>query len=87
MILVTLMMDAMLYFETSVLTRATRPNIPEDGVVHSHRRENLKSYKVSSNQLLAIETSFLTRGKGRHFPEDLIVHSHRREDLEVNRNT
>jgi hypothetical protein len=31
--------------ETSVLTRATRRNIPEDTIFHSHRRENLKSYK------------------------------------------
>jgi hypothetical protein len=29
---------------TSVLTRATRRNIPEDANLHSHRRENLKSY-------------------------------------------
>jgi hypothetical protein len=29
---------------TSVLTRATRRNIPEDTFLHSHRRENLKSY-------------------------------------------
>jgi hypothetical protein len=28
----------------SVLTRATRRNIPEDRILHSHRRENLKSY-------------------------------------------
>jgi hypothetical protein len=32
--------------ETSVLTRATRRNNPEDTILHSHRRENLKSYKV-----------------------------------------
>jgi hypothetical protein len=25
-------------------TRATLPNIPEDGILHSHRRDNLKSY-------------------------------------------
>jgi hypothetical protein len=24
--------------------RSTRPRIPEDGILHSHRRENLKSY-------------------------------------------
>jgi hypothetical protein len=30
--------------ETSVLTRATRRNNPEDTILHSHCRENLKSY-------------------------------------------
>jgi hypothetical protein len=30
--------------KTSVLTRATQRNIQEDTVLHSHRRENLKSY-------------------------------------------
>jgi hypothetical protein len=32
--------------ETSVLIRATRRNIPEDDTIHSHRRENFKSYTV-----------------------------------------
>jgi hypothetical protein len=32
-------------FETSVLTTATRRNIPEDNILHSRRRENFKSYK------------------------------------------
>jgi hypothetical protein len=32
--------------ETSVLTRAIRRNIPEDAILHSDRRENLKSYIV-----------------------------------------
>jgi hypothetical protein len=36
------MMEALLYSETSVLARATRRNIPEDGSLHSHRRENPK---------------------------------------------
>jgi hypothetical protein len=26
--------------------RSTRRHIPEDGILHSHRRENLKSYKA-----------------------------------------
>jgi hypothetical protein len=32
--------------ETSVLTRAIRRTIPEDGILHSHRLENLKYYKI-----------------------------------------
>jgi hypothetical protein len=67
-ILVTRMMEALSSFETSVLTRATRRKIPEDNVshlrselssyipedaiLHSHRRENLKSHIALSGWAL-----------------------------------
>jgi hypothetical protein len=44
LILFTVMMEAIYSFESSILTRSTRLHIPEDGILHSHRCENLKSY-------------------------------------------
>jgi hypothetical protein len=42
--ILTLMMETIRSSKTSVLTRVTRRHIPEDDFLHSHRRENLKSY-------------------------------------------
>jgi hypothetical protein len=42
----TLKMEAIRFSETSVHTRSTGCRIPEDGILYSHRRENLKSYII-----------------------------------------
>jgi hypothetical protein len=44
LIIFTLMMEAIRSSELSVFTRSTKRDIPEEGIIHSHRREKLKSY-------------------------------------------
>jgi hypothetical protein len=66
-ILVTLMQVALSSSKTSVLTRATRRNIPEYTILHTHRRENLKSYKTLAycHQESVVSTHTLLH-KSRH---------------------
>jgi hypothetical protein len=69
--------------ETLVLTAATQRNIPEDSILHSHRRENLNSY-------IALTGWALSRRRNAspvryeicfYIPEDAILLSHSRENL------
>jgi hypothetical protein len=46
------MMEALSSSETSVLTRATRRNIPEDDILHSPRWENFISYTALTDWTL-----------------------------------
>jgi hypothetical protein len=49
LIFVTLMMKALHSSETSILTRGTWCSIQEDAILHSHRREYLKSHKATED--------------------------------------
>jgi hypothetical protein len=69
--------------EMSVLTRATWRNIPEDTILHCHRRESRKSYialigwsvyRGSNASPVRYELDFCN-------PEDGLLHSHRRDNL------
>jgi hypothetical protein len=51
-ILFTLMKETPGYSETSVLIRVIQRNIPEDTILHSHRRENLKYYIFKDSSYL-----------------------------------
>jgi hypothetical protein len=57
--------------------------IPEDDILHSHRRENLKSYIALTGWTLQrrCNVSPVKYELGFYIPEDDILHSDRRENL------
>jgi hypothetical protein len=69
--------------ETSDLSRATRFRIPEDDILHSHRRENLKSYIPLTGWALQRRRNLspVRYELDIYIPEDGILHSHRLENL------
>jgi hypothetical protein len=67
-ILVTMMMEALCSLEKSFLTRTTRRNIPDDGILHSLRRENLKSYMDFISQETAFFSYISSLQYGRLYP-------------------
>jgi hypothetical protein len=77
------MMEAISSSETSELTRATRRNIAEDGILYTYRRENFKSYTALTAWTLyrRRNVSSVKYELGFYIPEDGILHSHHRENL------
>jgi hypothetical protein len=58
--------------------------IPEDGILHSHRRENLKSYVTLTGWALQRRNNVSCELRtGFYIPEDDILHSHRHENIKA----
>jgi hypothetical protein len=77
------MIEALRSSETSVLTRATRCNILEDGILHVHRRKNLKSYIELTGWALCKTCNIppVRQELYSYIPEDGILHNQCRKNL------
>jgi hypothetical protein len=83
--LVTLIMWAISSSQTSVLTTATWRDITEEGILHSHRLENLKFYIALTGWALWQRSDVLPvkYELGFYIPDDVIPHYHRPENLKA----
>jgi hypothetical protein len=83
LIISTLIMEAIYSSETSVHTRVMGRYNPEDGILHRHRRENLKSYIELTDCTLyrRRNVSTVKYELGLYILEDGIPHSHCHENL------
>jgi hypothetical protein len=80
------MKEALSSSETSVLTRATRRNIPEDAILHSHLREILKIFDLflvfhEWRLIPSLRYPRKTWAAGWVDPSNGIYYSERRESL------
>jgi hypothetical protein len=77
-------MGVILSSETLIFMRAAQRQIPEDDILHRHRRENLQSYIALNDwPMLRRRNVFPVRyGLCFYIPEDGILHSHRRENFQ-----
>jgi hypothetical protein len=78
-----LMMEAIRSSETLVLAGVIRRLIPEDDILYSHPRENLKSYIALTGWALERRRNMspVRYELGFDIPEGGILHSHRSENL------
>jgi hypothetical protein len=58
-VLFSLIMEAIISSETSILARATQHYIPEGGILHSHRRENLIFYMILYKAVMYMSLTLL----------------------------